>query len=130
MHNRIMTNFERARRHLTSNAFCVFCAGEHEDNNHLFRNCPEANGIWTTVLQPSVTTTLAGLDWESWLIGNVRGDTSLGLTPDWPPRFAIRMWWIWKWRNDAIFNGRMTPLDQKLRWLSKKEVEIAAAFAA
>lgn len=24
--------------------------------------------------------------------------------------FAITMWWIWKWRNDEVFNSTTKPL--------------------
>lgn len=44
-------------------------------------------------------------------------------------KFANRIWWIWRWRNDAVFRDRTTPLYQKISWLAQRDREIAAAFA-
>lgn len=105
MHDCIMTNVERARRNLTSNTFCAFCAAKQEDRNHQFRHCPEVKCLWSASLRPRVLDALDCLDWDMWLLANVSSDTLLGLRADWPPRFAIQLWWIWKWRNDAILMG-------------------------
>lgn len=63
-------------------------------------------------------------------MANIKGDAYVALSAAWPPRFAIQLWWIWKWRNEAIFKGSDVPLGQKLVWLNRKEKEVAAAFAA
>lgn len=44
-HGREMTNVEKPKRGLTSNAMCTFCAGKDEDNNHLFWNCGETRPL-------------------------------------------------------------------------------------
>lgn len=68
------------------------------------------------------------LNWDEWLSANLSGNRQMGLDSSWPARFAIRMWWIWRWRNDAAFNDRRTAADQKCLWIVKKEVEINDAF--
>lgn len=128
MHGRVLTNVERARRKLTSDICCVFCAGSMEDCNHLFRQCEEATVIWKAFLRPQVLAVLNSLSWENWLVANITGDRSLGLDVNWPEKFANRLWWMWRWRNELIFNGRRTSLDQKLHWLRLKDVEISASF--
>lgn len=125
-----MTNVERARRHLTSNTFCGVRAGEQEDMEHLFRRCPKAMGIWNAVLGPTARRILENLSWDEWLQANLKGDASMGLRAEWPSRFIIRLWWIWRWRNEAIFEGNDVPMERKLVWLLQKEKEVETAFAA
>lgn len=74
--------------------FCVFCAGQPEDCDHLFRKCKEAKNIWETALGREVTARLERLDWDDWLHANLLGDCQMGLTTKRPSRFAIRVWWI------------------------------------
>lgn len=96
-HGRVMTNVERAKRGITTNIVCVCCAGHAEDNNNLFRSCKEAKPVWEVALGRDVRTRVDGLDWDDWLAANLTGDKRMGLERNWPERFAVRLWWIWRW---------------------------------
>lgn len=128
-HGRIMTNVERTRRKITTNSSCGVCAGQQEDLDHLFRHCREARGIWSAFLRPRVLHALDRLQWEAWFRANLTGDKSMGFNADWPQKFAICIWWIWKWRNEAVFNARTPTLSHKLLWITRQVLEVAAAFA-
>lgn len=78
-HGKVLTNVERFRRHLTSNACCVSCAGLLEDGNHLFRQCNEVKGIWRAALGRDVAANLDRLAWNDWLAVNIKGDSKAGL---------------------------------------------------
>ncbi|XP_031096925.1 uncharacterized protein LOC116001176 [Ipomoea triloba] len=127
-HGKILTNVERARRHITSNASCSFCVGHSEDCEHLFRRCGEAKAIWSAAYGPTLVAALGHLGWKEWLTTNLRGEKRMGFAEWWPERFSIRLWWLWKWRNDKVFNNRSLPFDQKLRWIKRQEDEIKSAF--
>ncbi|KAK9028130.1 hypothetical protein V6N11_067944 [Hibiscus sabdariffa] len=45
-HSKILTNVERARRHMTNNSSCPVCAYPVEDIHHILRLCPVAHVIW------------------------------------------------------------------------------------
>lgn len=127
-HGRVMTNVERARRGLTSNIACLFCAGYQEDCNHLFRFCKEAQSVWETQLDRGIVAKLNGLSWKDWLSANLHGDRRFGLSKTWPARFAICAWWIWKWRNEGVFNDRRIALEHKITWISQQVQTIDKAF--
>ncbi|XP_031124258.1 uncharacterized protein LOC116026974 [Ipomoea triloba] len=130
LHGKILTNAERRRRHLTTNDWCVCCAGVEETCDHLFRYCSESRGIWDTAACSSrVHSKLQNLDWTRWLLTNLEGDQRSGFGVNWPARFAIRFWWIWKWGNDTVFNGRSITFDQKIQWIRRQEEEVLNAFA-
>ncbi|CAN1841568.1 Putative ribonuclease H protein At1g65750 [Linum perenne] len=45
MHEKLLTNKERKRRHLTDDARCARCGGE-ESSHHVLWDCPFAVSIW------------------------------------------------------------------------------------
>lgn len=124
-----MTNVERVRRGFATDPFCVLCAGQLEDCNHLFRFCKEARSIWEATLGRTISARMECLDWDGWLQANLLGDSGMGLPAEWPARFAIHVWWIWRWQNDAIFRDKRLTIDQKIQWLKQTEHEITKAFS-
>lgn len=42
--------------------------------------------------------------------------------------FAITLWWIWKWRNDAIFSNKLAPLQVRVNWIISQWIETNNAF--
>lgn len=41
----------------------------------------------------------------------------------WAERMALACLWLWKWRNEEVFNNRTWKIDQKLRHLEAAMVE-------
>ncbi|XP_019200243.1 PREDICTED: uncharacterized protein LOC109193865 [Ipomoea nil] len=128
-HGRILTNAERARRHLTSNDFCFRCAGKREDMDHIFRECPAARQIWSLSLHTQMVEKLRTLSWQEWFTVNLHGAATHGFDDGWPERFGNRLWWLWHWRNDEVFNHHHISVEQKIDWLRRYDAEVAGAFA-
>ncbi|XP_019199802.1 PREDICTED: uncharacterized protein LOC109193400 [Ipomoea nil] len=101
---------------------------KREDLNHLFRECKAARPIWEDSLHWRLREKLRTVDWTEWFTVNLRGDAKDGFADDWPEIFYIRLWWIWKWRNEDVFNEMNTPVDQRLAWLRKYDKEVLGAF--
>ncbi|CAN1841569.1 hypothetical protein LINPERHAP1_LOCUS36531 [Linum perenne] len=56
MHEKLLTNKERKRRHLTDDARCARCGGE-ESSHHVLWDCPFAVSIWGELKFPTADLT-------------------------------------------------------------------------
>lgn len=50
MHQSIMTNVERYRRHIADTGICSVCKGGEETILHVLRDCPAMTRIWTRIV--------------------------------------------------------------------------------
>lgn len=50
--NSLLTNAERERRHLMTEASCSYCWAEAETSRHLFWDCQAARNVWKYTLAP------------------------------------------------------------------------------
>ncbi|CAN1127067.1 Putative ribonuclease H protein At1g65750 [Linum perenne] len=46
LHEHLLTNAERARRHLTNSTACLQCGSQAETVKHVLRDCPLAEEVW------------------------------------------------------------------------------------
>ena len=114
LHGRLMTNLNRFKRGLTHNPNCSICEQAQEDVEHVLRLCPEARHIWQTLAMQGLGQLGTDLNFEDWFrlnISNVGGDG------DWPSKFLITLWYIWKWRNIVCFEGTNLSVHGKVRLL-------------
>ncbi|XVF39991.1 hypothetical protein PTKIN_Ptkin01aG0077600 [Pterospermum kingtungense] len=126
-HKRLMCNAEHMRRGFIPQGNCALCLDDFEDVDHLFRFCPQSAAIWSHLLPPSEFQSQSTLDFEAWLQYNIKL-TSLGeLNWDWKVLFATTIWWIWRWRNDRVFNNVEYSLDFKISWIKAKAREVMVA---
>ncbi|CAN1129588.1 Putative ribonuclease H protein At1g65750 [Linum perenne] len=108
---RLLTNAERYRRHMSDSASCLRCGSREETVCHVLRDCPVAEGVWRelgfNITEPNWRGSIA--DWFSAALWGERGEL-----------FGISAWMIWKCRNEAIFqNSYVTPAQiaqRALRW--------------
>ncbi|XP_019163602.1 PREDICTED: uncharacterized protein LOC109159944 [Ipomoea nil] len=127
-HNKIMTNLCRTQRKLTNDDSCWTCVGTPEDTNHVLRFCPAAEAIWTAIL-PEFHDKTKHLPLVPWLDkgvaakGNGRRPVSDNIT------FAVTLWWVWKWRNEAIFKNLVKPLSVKVQQIRTHIEDINNSFA-
>lgn len=113
-----MTNNMRVRRGFASCDKCWLCSEKVEDIEHVLRECPAADEVWLRIL-PELHHKSRNMSFRNWLdygIAN-RGN---GHKPELENSlFALTIWWLWKWRNNAIFTGRFHSIQSKVQWESR-----------
>ncbi|KAL4318363.1 hypothetical protein GQ457_18G022390 [Hibiscus cannabinus] len=72
---RLLTNVERARRHMTSLVMCEICGSGHEDIEHVLRSCTAAKEVWTRVVPRSTQEAFFSLPIREWLRDNLFGES-------------------------------------------------------
>ncbi|CAN1131278.1 Putative ribonuclease H protein At1g65750 [Linum perenne] len=103
-HNRILTNEERNRRHLTNQVVCPRCSIHSESLSHVIRDCHFALQVWKNVLPNLITDGDRRLDFKQWWrekLADEFSSISVGVTA----------WVIWKARNSLIFEGIIDSVD-------------------
>ncbi|CAN1832077.1 Putative ribonuclease H protein At1g65750 [Linum perenne] len=103
-HNRLLTNSERHRRHLAEIGACQVCPGLEESVLHVLRDCPLASATWELLTLPSGDQTFFQTPLLQWIEGFI-----------WKPElcllFGVTCWWLWRARNDRVFNNKLTTAD-------------------
>ncbi|XP_031105595.1 uncharacterized protein LOC116010359 [Ipomoea triloba] len=122
-HERIMTNSLRATKGMTEDTNCWLCRDEEENTEHVLRKCPAADAIWSRLL-PSLYWQTRNLSFTDWLDRGIAGKGNQRRPDNENILFAVAVWWIWKWRNDAIFNNCTQPLRSKMEWIKSQTQEI------
>lgn len=127
-HNRIMTNQYRFKCGLTECDKCTSCGGLVEDTEHVIRRCPVADELWRNLL-PGTYWATRRMPFLEWLDNGIKGKYNGRYPGNFATLFAIGIWWVWKWRNDVIFNNTTQTLRFKLSWIQFQLMEIDRAFA-
>lgn len=123
-----MCNAERKKRGFTMDERCTICGAEKEDVEHTIRSCPAAAAVWRSINAEEITGMSSSMDFEGWLYTNLTGKPGGQKRKQRSARFVITIWWIWKWRNDYIFNGTKKEVKEKIEWLQKQFKEIEAVL--
>ncbi|CAN1800039.1 Putative ribonuclease H protein At1g65750 [Linum perenne] len=95
-HDRILTNEERHRRHLTNQVVCPRCSIHSESLSHVIRDCDFALQVWEDVLPSVVSSRDRQLPFNQWWCGKL-ADTSTST------QVGVTAWIIWKARNNLVF---------------------------
>jgi len=72
---------------------CAICSTEVEDLDHLLRYCPNTTETWQAVQSHGVNAAKSNARLSIWLHHNISGQQE---DPDWPTKFLITLWYIWK----------------------------------
>ncbi|XP_050229329.1 uncharacterized protein LOC126678474 [Mercurialis annua] len=128
-HDRLLTNHERRRRHLTEEGMCPRCKIEDESICHLLRDCCFSKLIWNRVLAPTKITSFFSMNFETWLEANLKGSFNGNGHDDWVCYFGITLSLIWNWRNKYVFDGKFTSVMTVLRDIDYRVNYITAAIA-
>ena len=109
-HRRLLTNAERFRRKFSSDPLCGICLEAMEDLDHLFRRCHIAQDVWQTLHNCGLSSTATEENFQTWLQANLKGHH---VDPQWPRKFAIILWFVWKWRCSACLGSmELIPFDK------------------
>ena len=91
LHRKLLTNSERLKRNLSSNATCELCLANDENLDHVLRSCPHAQDVWDVLTQMGLHSSGMDTDLLEWLHRNLKG---AHVIPNWPTKFAIVLWYI------------------------------------
>ncbi|CAN0906730.1 Putative ribonuclease H protein At1g65750 [Linum grandiflorum] len=95
--NRLLTNEERGRRHLTTQVLCSFCSSHTESCIHVLRDCTFARQFWSNVLPQVIAGNELSKDWSVWLDEHIRSHMHSLV-------FGVGVWLLWRARNKRIFD--------------------------
>ncbi|CAN1167457.1 Putative ribonuclease H protein At1g65750 [Linum perenne] len=100
-HNCLLTNSERHRWHLAEIGSCQVCPGQEEFVLHVLRDCPLASATWELLALPSSDQTFFQTPLLPWIERFIRKSEHCLL-------FEVTCWWLWRARNDRVFNNKLT----------------------
>ena len=110
LHDRLLTNVNRAKRGMTNDPLCPLCELEYEDTKHITRHCSEAQRVWAFFFGNRMGIHGNRLGFREWIEENVMGCKH---QEDWPTKFITTIWYLWKWQNAACFKfGRNITIDK------------------
>jgi len=121
-HQKLMTNAERFRRKLSPTPQCDICCEGVEDLDHLLRQCLSGKEVWLDLQRKGISYSFAQEEFKDWLQKNLAGTH---VDPNWPTKFAITLWFIWKWRCAACFGNTEKIPTEKGLFLCDKFQEIS-----
>ncbi|XP_029144365.2 putative ribonuclease H protein At1g65750 isoform X2 [Arachis hypogaea] len=102
--NTILTNVERRRRHLATEANCPRCNHQEESTLHVLRDCSYAKCVWSLLNPHEIVADFFNLSIKDWLAQN------LSARSDWACKFGVTVSSLWFYRNSLIFEGnRVRP---------------------
>ena len=102
LHNKLLTNVERFRRHMVDSPRSAICSADEEDLDHLFRYCTNAIMTWQGIQASTAHEADSNERGSSWLQNNLSNQLE---DPSWPKKFLITLWCIWKWRCMICFGS-------------------------
>ncbi|CAN1262374.1 Putative ribonuclease H protein At1g65750 [Linum perenne] len=103
-HNKLLTNEERARRHIAGSDECEICSGQPETIEHLLRCCIIARHVWGKILNIGTNDQFFRMQFDDWWSKSLTNSNS-ALT------FCVTCWILWKVQNERTFDGKSVSMD-------------------
>ncbi|CAL1380726.1 unnamed protein product [Linum trigynum] len=117
---RLSTNSVRQFRHLTTDDKCPLCSDTVETNLHCLRDCTVSRKIWEKMIAAQDQARFFSLEQTSWFRMNLKGVFGGTDAEVWPSRFALTCWYVWKYRNDYIFQGKKLAESSLINYVISK----------
>ncbi|CAI9785134.1 unnamed protein product [Fraxinus pennsylvanica] len=89
MYNKLFTNYDRNRQHLTDDPSCPVCHNGVETISHVLRDCLVAKALWLQFLPSSDNTRFFDLNFKDWMFRNLRNDFTARENLDWKMLFGF-----------------------------------------
>ncbi|CAN1179214.1 Putative ribonuclease H protein At1g65750 [Linum perenne] len=118
-HGKLLSNSERVRRHIASDASCNRCGEACESLTHVLRECRYADAVWRN-LGFDTSNQYWSCNLSSWIrdfLGRACSRT-----------FGITLWYLWKARNELIFSDSHNPADALARKIQSWTKTVADAI--
>ncbi|CAN1144589.1 Putative ribonuclease H protein At1g65750 [Linum perenne] len=119
-HGRLLTNAERVRRHMASDASCSRCGHESESLSHTLWDCPFAREVWKH-LGFNTSTPYWITDFPDWFKVALGGQQAVLV--------GITLWFIWKSRNEFLFAAKRESAETVARRTSNWKLQVELAMA-
>ncbi|KAL4271776.1 hypothetical protein GQ457_13G010260 [Hibiscus cannabinus] len=105
LHERLLTNVERVRRHMTTSEHCEICGSNSEDIDHVLCQCTAAKEVWLKIVSTTGRDRFFRVSFREWLQTNLFELFSTAGAEDWHVRFIITCWLLWKRRCCFVFES-------------------------
>ena len=96
-----------------------------EDLDHILRQSPNAQVTWQVLEKAGMRCVASDTGLQEWIQQNIRRTHE---DPEWPEKFVITMWYIWKWRCALCFDNAGEIPVEKGEFLVTKFREILNAL--
>ena len=93
------------------------------------RYCKMVQPIWEKMVGEEDYRGSQTLPFMDWLCRKLEGGRLQGRNSGWQERFALCLWWIWRWRNDLILCKKKTDTGCKIQFLREDNLQVDAAFS-
>ncbi|KAJ8426081.1 hypothetical protein Cgig2_006789 [Carnegiea gigantea] len=125
LHDKLLTNANRARRGLTSDQSCGLCGSNKETRDHVLQRCSAAQSVWRLLAQQDVQCLCPVTPLNEWIKGNVQGCHK---DSNWSTKFLTTLWYIWKWRNAYCFDNLSELPEDKGQFLTTRFRDLLKAL--
>nr|KYP40981.1 Putative ribonuclease H protein At1g65750 family [Cajanus cajan] len=114
LHSALPTNQVRADRRLTESGACSHCSCPHETILHALRDCPYSREV---LMAGGIRTgwSFSKRDCFQRLKGIILHTDVINL--------SITLWWVWRFRNNMLFNGELWTISAVRRKVTLSTVE-------
>ncbi|GMP90230.1 hypothetical protein CsSME_00041449 [Camellia sinensis var. sinensis] len=129
LHDRLLTNQMRLKRHTTSSDLCPKCGLYSEDLGHLLRECPHTRDIWTAIKDLNWWKEGCRQPLTEWVVFNLK-NKNMFLDNNWYLFFTVILWQIWKSRNPMVFENVNHPIQVNLKSIWNYASEIKEAVSS
>ena len=101
----ILTNFRRSKWGAGISPLCSRCGREDETTIHVLRDCDYAIQVWLRLVLSYFITDFFTFDCRDWIFNNLGKRGICATTKNWKTIFMTSCWFLWTWRNKAIFEN-------------------------
>lgn len=127
-HDKILTNWSRWRRRISSNPSCVRSLAEKEDALHAVHDCKESREVWLSFIPPILQVSFFSMDLREWILTNLTSRENAGCEMRWPESMALICWLVWRWRCRELFDDSKLSIVQKVEFVWSYIMEMESAF--
>ncbi|MBA0626263.1 hypothetical protein Godav_003961 [Gossypium davidsonii] len=104
--NKLLTNEEHTRRGMNFFPFCEQCGKAVESTIHVVRDCGFVQSMWKSLIPSIKWNVFFNLHVGRWIHWNIMNKGNLRINEgERPTFFSILTWFLWKSRNEFIFNN-------------------------
>lgn len=106
--NRLLTNQERSRRHLTVNSNCQRCNYGEQTELYALQDCPESRRLWLSMVPNHLKPQFFSQNLNDWLNTNLKSRAIHFNNVPWSLIFDLAIWKCWSLLNLMLFSPAST----------------------